>query len=248
MYSKIKTFEELCDIGCKFILNEIKTHPFLIIDETKDNLYELTKQNEWIRDYLYKFNKLGFYTVMSQPGLDKSTIIYPTYLDYKNSFIENNKSKPLDGTFGIKQRAEVEGFMRLEQGLKLYNALKDEPEIIIGISILHDKNNLIIESKSIDKYTTLSYQIENFKERFMVSEAETNEVIRFEFKGIERDKKLRMMKHVVRRYFVVRNYPLNKHIPNLIDNDIIGISIMDKVWNRNDYLWKKIYFCLKNIL
>jgi hypothetical protein len=245
MYSQIKTFKELCELGCKFIKNEIKTHPFLIIDQNKDNLYELDEKTEWIRDYLYKYNKMGFYTVMSQPGSDYPIKIYPTYLDYKNSF--NKNIKPLEGTFGVKQRAEVEGFMKVSDALKLCSILSTDKEIMIKISVLFDKDDLIAEPISLNKYTTLSYQIENSGLRFMETESELNELIRFEFEGIERDLKLSMMKHVVRRYFVVRNYPLKKHIPNLIDTDIIGISIMDLTWDRNDYLWEKIYFCLKNI-
>jgi hypothetical protein len=65
----------------------------------------------------------------------------------------------------------------------------------------------------------------------MESEAETNEIIRLELEGSERNYKLSQLKHVVRRYFIVRTYPLKKHIPNLSDVDIVGISIMDLVWD-----------------
>lgn len=254
IYQEIKTFDELCKIGCKFIQNKINTHPFLIIDKTKDNLYELIDTNEWIREHLYQYNLMGFYTVMSQPGSDYPTQIYSSYLDYKKSFVsEFSEIKPLDGNFGVKQRAEVEGFMKLEKALKLFDLLKDEPKIKIGISNLNSNNfysntNSNTNSNTIDSYATISYQIENNNQiRFMESEAEINEIIRLEFKGSERNYKLSKLKHVVRRYFIVRNYPLKKHIPNLSDTDIVGISIMDLVWNRNDYLWEKIYSCLKDI-
>jgi hypothetical protein len=256
IYSQVKTFDELCGIGCDFIQNKIKLHPFLIVDNTKDNLYELVGQNEWIRDYLYQYNMMGFYTVMSQPGSDYHIQIYPTYLDYKNSFIPTlNIVNPLDSKFGVKQRAEVEGFMKLEKAVKLFNLLKNEPEIKIGLSTCYfnDDNgnsfNNYSNQNTINNYATLSYQIENNNQiRFMESEAETNEIIRLELEGSERNYKLSQLKHVVRRYFIVRNYPLKKHIQNLADTDIIGISIMDLIWDRNDYLWEKIYLCMKDIL
>ena len=254
IYSQVKTFDVLCGIGCDFIQNKIKSHPFLIIDQTKDNLYELVGPNEWIRDYLYQYNMMGFYTVMSQPGSDYPIQIYQTYLDYKKSFIPTlNIVNPLDGKFGVKQRAEVEGFMKLEKAIKLFNLLKNEPEIKIGLSTCYfndDYRNSLKNSNqnTINNYATISYQIENNKEiRFMESEAEINEIIRLELEGSERNYKLSQLKHVIRRYFIVRNYPLKKHIPNLSDNDVVGISIMDLEWNRNDYLWEKIYICLKEI-
>lgn len=259
IYTEIKTFDELCDIGCKFIQNKIKTHPFLIVDETKDNLYELVGTNEWIRDYLYQYNLMGFYTVMSQPGSDYPIQIYPSYLDYKKSFDSQfNGIKPLDGKFGVKQRAEVEGFMKLEKAIKLYNLLKDDTQIKIGLSTFYTNDfgnnyaNTYLNSNqltnTIDNYATLSYEIENNNHiRFMEYEAETNEIIRSELEGSDRNYKLSKLKHVVRRYFIVRTYRLKKHIPNLSDVDIVGISIMDLVWYRNDYLWEKIYLCLKDI-
>lgn len=253
IYSQIKSFDELCRIGCEFIQNKIKIHPFLLVDETKDNLYELTGKNKWIGEYLYLYNLMGFYTVMSQPGSDYPIQIYSNYLDYKKSFFtEYNYCKPIDGKFGVKQRAEVEGFMKLEKALKLFNLLKNESEIKIGISVSKSKinyNNNITNTNSntIDNYATLSYQIENNQIRYMEIEAETNEMVRATLTSTDRNYKLSQLKHVVKRYFVVRNYPLKKHIPNLSDSDIVGISIMDLVWNRNDYLWEKIYLCLKNI-
>ncbi len=253
IYNNINSFDELCKIGCEFILDKIKQHPFLIIDQTRDNLYELIGPYKWIKDYLYQYNKMGFYTVMSQPGADYPIKIYPNYLEYKKSFDSSNNNiniKPLDGIYGVKQRAEVEGFMKLDKALKLFELLKDEPDIKIGLSLLVSPDKYLnnLNQNSIDKYTTISYQIEkNNHERFMELEVETNKIIRKNLQGVNRNYKLEQLKHVVKRYFVVRNYLIKKHIPNLKDNDIIGISIMDLVWNRNDYLWEKIFICLKKI-
>lgn len=251
IYSQVKTFDELCKLGCDFIQNKLKTHPFLIVDQSKDNLYELVENNEWIRDYLYKYNLMGFYTVMSQPGNDYPTQIFPTYLQYKKSFNQNDKIYPLENKFGVKQRAEVEGFIKLEKGLKLYKMLKDDPRIKIGLSCVPEScedNIYEINFKSINQYATLSYEkISDSTIRFMEMEAESNELVRKEFEGSDRNLKLSKLYHVVRRYFVVRNYHIIKHIPNLYDNDIIGISIMDLEWDTNDYLWEKIYLCLKNV-
>lgn len=249
IYNKVMTFNELCNIGCEFIQNKIKVHPFLIVDETKDNLYELVGEKyEWIRYYLIKYNSMGFYTVMSQPGNDYPVQIYPNTLEYKKSFEYEKNINGLNdiNKFGVKQRAQVEGFMKLDKAKKLFDKLKNDPEIKIIIS--HTDN---IITNSLDNYTTLSYEritINNLNQiRFMEMEAEYNEKIRNELKGFDRNYKLEKLKHVIRRYFCVRNYKLNKHIPNLIDQDIIGINIMDLTWNRNDYLWEKIYFTLKEI-
>lgn len=276
IYSNIKTFDELCMIGCDFILNKIKFHPFLIVDESKDNLYELVDEKyKFIKEYLYQYNLMGFYTVMSQPGSNYSIKIYPTYLDYKKSFDDhykkkNDLNKDSNNNFGVKQRAEVEGFIKLDKGIKLYNLLKDDPRIKIILSnvcesynnydhnynnnnisncvINDDSNKQLNSSITINKYATLSYEkLSDGCVRFMEMEADKNELLRKEFQGSNRNLKLSQMYHVVRRYFVVRTYSLKKHIPNLSDTDIIGISIMDLEWDKNDYLWEKIYLCLKNI-
>ena len=247
MYSNINTFEELCETGCKFILNEIKTHPFLIIKQNQDNLYELVGEHTWIRDYLYQYNKMGFYTVMSQPGLSNHIDIYPTHLDYKNSFA-NKQVVKRKGKFGILQRAEVEGFMKLSQAIKLYESLKNEPRIKIGLSNLQFNNSQEHDIKSIDKYATLSYEIKQNNEiRFMEMEAEFNENVRNKLEGVNRDVKLSNLYHVVKRYYTVRTYSLKSHVPNLVDSDIVGVSIMDLEWKSNDFLWKKIYLSLLEI-
>ena len=248
IYNNINSFDELCETGCDFILDKIKQHPFLIIDQTRDNLYELVGPYKWIKDYLYQYNKMGFYTVMSQPGADYPIKIYQNYLEYKKSF--DNNIMPLNGFYGVKQRAEVEGFMKLDKALKLFELLKDEPDIQIGLSLLISPDKYLnnFNEKSIDKYATISYQIdENNELRFMELEVESNKIIRKNLQGVNRNYKLEQLKHVVKRYFVVRNYLIKKHIPNLKDNDIVGISIMDLEWNRNDYLWEKIFISLKNI-
>jgi hypothetical protein len=57
---------------------------------------------------------------MSQHCDSKSIEIYSNYLEYKKSFNLNNTQmnlNKLDGTFGIKQKAEVEGFMKNEISL-----------------------------------------------------------------------------------------------------------------------------------
>ena len=248
MYSNINTFEELCESGCKFILNKIKTHPFLIINQNQDNLYELVGEYAWIRDYLYQYNKMGFYTVMSQPGLSRNVDIYPTYLDYKNSFA-NKQIIKRNGKFGVSQRAEVEGFMKMSQALKLYESLKNEPRIKIGLSNLSENNSYEHDIKSIDKYATLSYEIiqSNNETRFMEMEAEFNETVRNNLEGVCRDVKLSNLYHVIKRYYVVRTYSLKSHIPNLIDSDIVGVSIMDLEWKSNDFIWEKIYLSLLEI-
>mgnify|MGYP007128297437 CR=1 FL=1 len=124
MYSSIKTFDKLCELGCEFIQDKIKSHPFLIIDESKSNLYELDNEYKWIKEYLLEYNKLGYFTVMSQPGIDKSTQIYQNCLDYKQSF-SNPNILPLNGIYGILQRAEIQGFMENHKALKLYELLKN---------------------------------------------------------------------------------------------------------------------------
>lgn len=257
MYSDVKTFDELCKIGCDFIIGKTKSHPFLIIDQDKDNLYELVDSNTWIRDYLFEYNKLGFYTVMSQPGLDKPTKIYSSYLDYKKSF-NDYTIKSLEGNFGIKQRAEVEGFMKLSDAMNLYQIIKDDPRIVIGIGFgstigsgSTNGSNISVsinrKLKSIEKYATLSYKTVLDQDILMELESDYNEIIRSKSNNILRNIKLQNMKHVTRRYFVTRTYPLYKHIPNLLDKDIVGVSLMDLEWNSNNYLWEKIYSSLKKI-
>lgn len=249
IYQNIKSFNELCTIGCEFIKGNVIHHPFLSTNESRDNLYELVGEYSWIRKYLYEFNQLGFYTIMSQPGNLKPIDIYSNYYEYKKSYIiDDTETKinltKLDGNFGIMQRAEVEGFMKYDKAIQLYSMLKNDPNIIILIST--NKENDI--SNSLDKYTTLSYESIDTNIRFMEIEAEYNETIRLKYKNYKRDEKLKLMYHVIRRYFEINKFEIKKHIPNILDTDIVGITIMDRIWNRNDYLWEKILFCLKKII
>lgn len=253
-YSDIKNFDELCIVGCEFIKGNITQHPFLPNNKSDDNLYELVGQYNWIREYLLEFNKLGFYTIMSQPGNSKAIDIYSNYYEYKKSFLandtninlnSNSNTNKLVGNYGIMQRAEIEGFMKYSKAMKLYSMLKNEQDIIILIS--GNKSNIALNS--LDKYATLSYESTNDNIRFMEIESEANESIKVKVKhkNLKRDDKLKLMFHVVERYFEINKYNIKKHIPNMINFDIVGISIMDRIWNRNDYLWEKILFCLKKI-
>lgn len=245
-YSDIKNFDELCIIGCEFIKGNITQHPFLPNNKSENNLYELVGQYGWIREYLLEFNKLGFYTIMSQPGNSKVIDIYSNYYEYKKSFLAHNTKINLNkivGNYGIMQRAEIEGFMKYSKAMELYSMLKNEPDIIILISA--NKSNNILNS--LDKYATLSYESSNDNIRFMEAEAEANESIKVQYRNYKRDDKLKLMFHVVKRYFEINKYDIEKHMPNMINFDIVGISIMDRIWNRNDYLWEKILFCLKKI-
>jgi len=179
-------------------------------------------------------------------------------LDYNKSLTDNS-IQPINGIFRVKQRAEVEGYMKLSKAIKLYDELKKQSHIKIKISdniftnkmsidnLLLYNNDIITITNSLDKYTKLSYVIENNSYRFMEMEEELNELISHEYENSPKDKKFSMMNHVVRKYFIVRSCPLKKLFPSLIENDIVGVSIMDLTWNRNDFLWEKILFVLKNI-
>lgn len=252
IYQNIKTFYELCAIGCEFIKGNVIHHPFLPTNNSRDNLYELVGEYGWIREYLYEFNQLGFYTIMSQPGNSKSIDIYSNYYEYKKYSISDNiKTKinltKVDRNFGTTQRAEVEGFMKYDKAIQIYSMLKNDPNIIILISTNKEKENENEISNSLDKYTTLSYETIDTNIRFMEIEDEYNEIIRLKYKNYKRDERLKLMNHVIRRYFEINKFEIKKHIPNILDTDIVGISIMDRVWNRNDYLWDKILICLKKI-
>ena len=159
---------------------------------------------------------MDFYTVMSQPGTDYPIKIYPNYLEYKKSFDSSNNNiyiEPINCIYGVKQRAEVEGFMKLDKALKIFELLTDERYIQIGLSLivspnvyLNNLNYLNQNQNSIDKYSTISYQIEkNNQIRFMELEVETNQIIRRNLQGINRNYKLEQLKHVVKRYFFCEN-------------------------------------------
>jgi hypothetical protein len=167
---------------------------------------------------------------MSQPGNSKLIDIYSNYYEYKKSYIiADTKTKinltKLDGNYGIMQRAEVEGFMKYDKAIQLYYMLKNDTNIIILIST--NKENYI--SNSLDKYTTLSYETTHYNNRFMKMEAEYNETIRQKYKNYKRDDKLKLMKHVIRRYFEINKFEIKKHFPNILDTDIVGISIINKI-------------------
>jgi hypothetical protein len=248
MYDTIETFDELCQSGIEYINGTINSHIFLSIDNTKSNLYELVGEKEFIKNYLLYYNSNGFYTVMSQPCADYEVSIFANCYDYKLSHSDVN-IKPLNGKYGVKQRAEVQGFMHKNRAENIYNYLKLDKNIKVLVSTINE--NIPINEQNY-RYATLSYKyIDNDIDidinndiKFMEAEDDFNENIRTELHGVDRNAKLKKLKHIVRRYFIARSYPLKRHVPNLIDNDIVGISFMDLTWNRETIIWNKISECL----
>lgn len=243
MYGEIETFEELCQSGIEYINGTINSHIFLSIDKTKPNLYELVGEKEFIKNYLLYYNANGFYTVMSQPCADYDVKIYDNCFDYKLSHSDLS-IKPLNGKYGVKQRAEVQGFMRKNRAENIYNYFKLDKHIKVLVSTINE--NIPINEQNY-RYATLSYKYVNNDIKFMEMEDDYNENIRIKLHGLDRNEKLKKLKHVVRRYFIARSYPLKRHVPKLIDDDIVGISFMDLTWNRETILWNKISECLDTI-
>lgn len=85
-------------------------------------LYELHDKYEFIKDIIYKYNELGFYTFTSQPG-------HSTCLNgIKSGFIR-------------KQRAYIKGYMDIEMSKFILSKLSNRKEF----HVRDELNNSIID-------------------------------------------------------------------------------------------------------
>jgi hypothetical protein len=80
MYARARTFEEVCDMGAKYVIDEIREHPFW--RENDRALYELDDDNtdhQFIKHVIHECNLHGLFTTISQPEISYETRIYKSH-------------------------------------------------------------------------------------------------------------------------------------------------------------------------
>lgn len=195
--------------------NEFNNLCSLIIDV---NLPELTGKNEYIKDFIVGFNKMGFYTVTSQPGsIINNFTTFKTVYDRKYKIKKNIVSNTND-IYYRKQRAYIRGYMKTEMATFIINNLVDE-EFIYARSnnhngIINDKIKLgsVIFKNDVPIVYEISKEIDITK----ISDANESYDL---------------------------SVPL--HRPLNDKDDIVEFDIIDKRWNMNDYMWNKLYNLIK---
>lgn len=218
-----KTFEEICELGAKFVNDEIDISLGWEKHYEKPNLYELIGEDSWIRPIIHQYNKLGFYTTISQPGGEGPFKPYKSFYDqiHKTGEMLNDGN-----TYCIKQRAAISGFLNYKTAMEIYNALKDDPYLVIARSDTNGYNDEY-------RFMTSSFKNDNEYRIFPKEIADLNQAPA----GTE-------------THFGIHPFELHhkKYLKNLNQDYydsksskyIIGIAIMDKRWSKNDYLWNRV--------
>jgi hypothetical protein len=194
----------------------------------------MSGDKSWIRNIIYQYNKKGFYTCMSQPGVDYFGIkIYKT-LD------ERFKKVGETETCGIVQRAIVNGFMTENKAHKLYDKLKNDPKLVMFLS---DQIQSVYDKQF--EYCTLSYRIsENGIKCIMYDEAMFCENYSSNNNEINN-------KHLPDHFCtsaLAHSYNVYVRCGYPCLDNIVGISIMCKDWNDDTYLWNTLLELLKEAL
>lgn len=216
------TMKELCEHSRSYISDEHyckfgsfkKCHN----DEFETNMYELRDEKyRFIKNYLIKYNNLGFFTTMSHPGMIKQFTPFKTnhisktfnFCDIQS--ISNNK-------FNIKQTACVGGYIDIKTGMKLFDYFKGSAYIKCKLDYFAPSND-----------TNMAYIIATYDGDEKVDHTK----IPGGFAKTERMSGFNMEL-------------LRACAPKLENfNMITPIIIYDIRYGYNDLLWKEILACLE---
>jgi hypothetical protein len=244
-----KTFEQVCLVGAKYANDEDDVHESLGWCDSgcTPNLYEMVRNYSWIRPIIHQYNKLGFYTRMSQPGCNDSIIKSKSlYGSMKQTDIYLNNGNQ----HTHKQRAMIMGYMRCDRATKIYNILKNDPYLMVG---LHSINN-----GDIPNYSWITSSFTN------------NEITPNVFDIIKLDHPNYDRMTARQQNIINKKYPADfksyagahcsinnftKELPKLASSCfdtkspeyLDYIEIFDKRWDNNDYLWNKVLDILQKI-
>lgn len=136
-YESLSTFKDICNYGADFCKNKYKYFPGYFITENTINLREANTNNN-LKYYLTEFNKLGFFTMCSQPC--EYSILPAESQDYF-------------------QRSFVSGYLTIEQGERMIKHFKNDNSIVKHRTIVSFKGT-IEQSKYIQK---LDKELDNEK-------------------------------------------------------------------------------------
>lgn len=235
MWDCAKTFKNVCFLGSLWCQNLIKVQPGCGITEC-DNLYELNNLDN-VRNIIIEYNKLGFFTTMSQPGkIDIDTNIST---DTKN--------------VQYRQRASISGYVKLSTWLKLAKRIENDEYIFAEM-------NRCGKSYVLEHYELNAIKkTQNFKSQQLSNRLMTATFINNEFPIDIYNKKINDKTiHIITledegiSYFwtnaCCETQSINDYIGHEIidDDEIIPIHIFDKEWGNNDRLWNLILQVLQS--
>jgi hypothetical protein len=194
-----------------------------------DVLYELNNSNfSWIADIIFEYNKLGFLTFTSQPGISQKTTIYKSayhrhyeYTDHCNILYQN----------GIRQqRAYIRGYMKRSMAKYIVSNLLDD-EFLFARS--ENVNNIAatfeIKLGSVNFYENIPMD----DKMHSISCTDDLKYIPDANASFSFDLPLR------------RPYKIEKEYDIIDIDDIVEFDILDTRWDNNDYLWKKLRDSIK---
>jgi hypothetical protein len=193
------TFQELCES-----INNV-------------NFYELI-ENTWIKNIIIDFNKMGFYTVTSQPGkLETNVTVYKTKYDRKYN---NSENIIISNDYSRKQRAYVRGYMNIDMANYIIRNLSNDDFIHVRSS----NHNSIINDEI--KLGSVIFKHETPIIYFMSKEIDIKNIP-------DADESYDLSE------------PLHRPLNIINSDDIVEFDIVDKRWCENNFMWYKLHYLIK---
>ncbi len=227
MWDKTKNFTDICELSSLWYQNKIKYMPHQF-HHNDNNLNDFDNLPE-IAEIIVKCNALGFFITDAQPG-------------------EIMKGTPDTAKF----RAYVGGYIRKDNWLKLVKKLKDDSNIVVDINGF-DKLNYYPNSDEINVLTrSLKFMSEDdpnslISATFINGEFPT-EIYNEKYENGTIDDDIDSDIQYFHRSLSCYDITLDEYIGHELDDsaDIINVSLYDKEWGRNTYLWNLILEVLEN--
>jgi len=224
MWKSVRTFSDVCFLGNLFCQNLIKIQPNYAMTLKEHNLHEFDTDNlKHNIEIISNYNKLGFYTTMSQPG-----------------HITPDKTNP---NVTYVQRANVSGYVKLNTFIKLLNLVSQDNSLIMLYCPFENKfpDNIAEIEKIYCEKMNKYFDRFNLENRLI-----TATFVNGKFPShIYLSDKYKINCHTIDDiYYYHTNFSTeSNHIDNyiqreLIDtDDVFSVSIIDKNWGNN-ILWE----------
>lgn len=220
----VNKFDDLCDKGAQYINGEIDD--FIIWRGP------LMEESIDIKDYLNKINKRGFFTLISQPSHKDEPILFDPK---KANFNHNYK------------RAFVTGFMEKSKAEKFYQLLIHDLDIDIYLSNKDD--TIENEIATIVDYKTRLGNAKNIFDNYCGNGYGVN--CNSIYNMTDDDFRKTLQDLVLYGFLTYSSGPcgfkhyngisskyLSQKIISLFNDTLVGVTVIDKIYNRQeDYLW-----------
>jgi len=238
-FASVKSFKDLCILGELWANNERKESLGNKNVRQHINLYEMTEGRDWIRPIVAFLNRKGWFSTMTQPAREFPTRVFRNMALWEEDNARNANSKSpynfnppfnaktmIKGNFTTIQRAFYSGFMSKVMANRLQRALARDPFL------------LMVRSDKPQRQTQLLNKSCN---RFITVIAKDGVPLCKETLLSEQDSSLPFLHGT---YFTAQGSlaDVKDELPNFRDrfNNYVNVSVMDKRWNDNSYMWNKL--------